>query len=245
MKMYNIKTIISCSRLFLHKKWSPTTASHGCMAVRDRFMDIKEKIETESPFILDGGANTGSTIDLFLSQYQSPIIHAFEPIPNLVMNLFKKYAHNKSVIIHEKALGAETKIVPFNVVNNLVSSSILKPTELNRGYHGVEMDIEQTIEVKQTRLDDILEDMIDILKLDLQGYELEALKGCGQLLKNSKIITTEVEFVYLYEDQPLFSDIDVFLRKKGFNLLNLYDLYTHPDGKLTSGDAVYLNNRYF
>jgi hypothetical protein len=59
------------------------------------------------------------------------------------------------------------------------------------------------------------------------------------------VITTEVEFVPLYEGQPLFGDIDVFLRQHGFKLLNLYDLWTQEDGQLTAGDAVYLNTRYF
>ena len=60
-----------------------------------------------------------------------------------------------------------------------------------------------------------------------------------------QVITTEIEFVSLYDGQPLFGDIDVFLRAHGFRLLNLYELYTHPDGKLTAGDAIYLNNNYF
>jgi hypothetical protein len=43
----------------------------------------------------------------------------------------------------------------------------------------------------------------------------------------------------------LFADVDAFLRGAGFRLYNLYDLYTHEDGQLLQGDAVYLNTQFF
>ena len=103
----------------------------------------------------------------------------------------------------------------------------------------------ESVDVDQVRLDGILDQDIDVLKLDLQGYELDALKGCEKLLPRIKAITTEVEFVPLYEGQPLFADIDIYLRARGFRFLNLYELWTHPDGQLTAGDAIYLNNIFF
>lgn len=220
---------------------------HGRMAVRDRYADIKDRLATESPVIVDGGANNGSTISGLLCQYCSPVIHAFEPIPELVDLLKQKFSGLNNIVIHGTAIGAEAKKVNFNVVSNLVSSSVMNPSALNKLLHGEKMIVRQVVEVQQVRLDDELKDIkqIDLLKLDLQGYELEALKGCGSMLKRIKIISTEIEFVSLYDGQPLFGDIDVFLRAHGFRLLNLYELYTHPDGQLTAGDAVYLNTRYF
>jgi FkbM family methyltransferase len=230
------------------KVWAPHVAKpYGRMAVRERYADIRTRLTTESPIIIDGGANNGSTTDFFLRQYKSPVIHAFEPIPELVAALEQKFADRRNVTVHGAAIGAEAKTVSFNVVNNLVSSSVLNPSVLNKGIHGEKMDICKIVEVQQVRLEDMMQDYreIDLLKLDLQGYELEALKGCGSMLARIKIITTEIEFVALYDEQPLFGDIDVFLRAHGFRLLNLYELYTHPDGQLTAGDAVYLNSDYF
>ncbi len=220
--------------------------SHGKMAIRDRFADIRARLPNESPVIVDGGANTGTMTQLFLKQYRSPVIHAFEPIPALAQQLKTRFAAHGNVTVHGAALGAHEKSVAFNVVRNLVSSSVLAPSAVNRGYHGDKMDVRQVVEVPQVRLENVMAGRdVDLLKLDLQGYELEALKGCGSLLDRIKIITTEVEFAMLYDGQPLFGDIDVFLRTHGFRLLNLYELYSHPDGQLTAGDAVYLNTRYF
>lgn len=218
------------------------------MARRDRFIDLQMKIQKSNPFIIDGGAHQGNTIGKFLSSYPDPLIYAFEPLPESVDFLKNRYSGYTNIKIFEKALGASDSRVLFNELRNSVSSSILSPGELLYQYHGSKMDILKTMKVEQIRLDSLpeLKDReIDILKLDLQGYELEALKGMTGILKKIKTITLEVEFVPLYKNQALFSDIDFFLRQNNFQLFNLYELWTQKDGQLTAGDAIYLNNFYF
>lgn len=228
------------------KQKKVNSSEHGVMVKRNRFADVKKKLQKSNPVIVDGGANRGNMTQKFLDQYAEPTIYAFEPIPHLAEELKEKYASKENVHVFQQALGAENTTVSFNILNYQNSSSILTPGKWKQKYHGEKVDIAKTVEVQQVRLDQAISvGEIDILKLDLQGYELEALKGAGDLLGRIKIIITEVEFVPLYENQPLFGDIDLFLRNAGFRLLNLYELYTHPDGQLTSGDAVYLNTRYF
>jgi len=222
------------------------SAEHGVMVKRNRFADVKKILQKDNPIIVDGGANHGNMTQKFLEQYAEPTIYAFEPIPHLAEELKERHAAKESVHVFQQALGAENTVVSFNILNYQNSSSILTPGKWKQKYHGEKVDISKTVEVQQVRLDQAIPvEEVDILKLDLQGYELEAVKGAGDLLDRITIIITEVEFVPLYEKQPLFGDIDLFLRNAGFRLLNLYELYTHPDGQLTSGDAVYLNTRYF
>jgi len=93
--------------------------------------------------------------------------------------------------------------------------------------------------VDQVRLDSVIE-TADILKLDLQGYEKEALEGAVGLFDSLSAIVLEVEFIPYYENQSLFSDIDSFLCSHDFGLYNLFDLHHEPDGQLAFADAVYL-----
>ncbi|MDQ3046991.1 MAG: FkbM family methyltransferase [Bacteroidota bacterium] len=216
------------------------------MAQRDRFADIKKYITSESPVIIDGGANKGTMTELFLSMYPKSKIYAFEPHPALAGRLQEKFGAVKNVDVHPVAIGAENATMKFNILNYENSSSLLKPSATNFKYHQDKMNTSQEVDVQVKRLDQVItEKEVDIMKLDLQGYELEALKGCEGFIRKVKVITTEIEFVPLYNDQPLFGDIDVYLRSKGFYLLNLYELYTQKDGQLTAGDAVYLNEQYF
>ena len=227
---------------------TPQNNPYGRMANRDRFIDLKIKIQKDNPVIIDGGAHHGHIIQNFLSSYNNPVIYAFEPFPDSADLLKSRFLNDPHIRIFEKALGASDCRVAFNEIRNTVSSSILSPDKLLYQYHGSKMDVIKTIEVEQTRLDSVAElkdTEIDIVKLDLQGYELEALKGMQGLIKKIKAITVEVEFIALYENQALFSDIDFFLRQNNFQLFNLYELWTQKDGQLTAGDALYLNNLYF
>jgi protein O-GlcNAc transferase len=71
--------------------------------------------------------------------------------------------------------------------------------------------------IKTTRLDDIKEiDRIDFLKMDIQGSELSALSNGIELLKSTLILQVEVLFVELYVGQPMFADLDQFVRSQGF-----------------------------
>jgi len=67
------------------------------------------------------------------------------------------------------------------------------------------------------RLDNIAEvDDVDFFKIDVQGGELAVFQNAERLLAGALVIQTEVEFLELYENQPLFADVDRFLRQNGF-----------------------------
>ncbi|AWK90191.1 FkbM family methyltransferase [Azospirillum thermophilum] len=104
--------------------------------------------------------------------------------------------------------------------------------------------------VETTRLDDIAEvGGCDYLKIDVQGGELDVLLGAERLLERVLFVHTEVEFEPIYVDQPLFPDIDRFLRARGFELLDLTKLghsgyaalpRQQARTKLTWADAIYV-----
>ena len=234
------KILVRLVRIFARRYIPPRIS-----ITHDRITDIRAKISGSSPVIIDGGGHVGEFSDVMLRQYDNPVIHIFEPIPTLAATLKNKYKDNGAVTVHELALGPEKGPVDLNITNALPATSILKPAEALVKYHGKMVEISDTIDVPQDRLDNLFDEEVDVIKLDLQGYELEALKGSTSLLNRVKLILTEVEFIPLYKDQVLFSDIDAFLRQQGFMLHNLYDLHTHSDGQLSSGDAIYLNKLYF
>lgn len=71
--------------------------------------------------------------------------------------------------------------------------------------------------VNTTRLDDIADiGDVDFIKIDIQGGELSVFQNALHILSKTLFIQTEVEFVELYKEQPMFADVDIFLRKSGF-----------------------------
>jgi FkbM family methyltransferase len=76
--------------------------------------------------------------------------------------------------------------------------------------------------VDTVRLDDIAEiSDVDFIKIDIQGGELAVFKNASRALSAAVLIQTEVEFVELYKGQPMFADVDTFLRTSGFQFHTL------------------------
>lgn len=114
--------------------------------------------------------------------------------------------------------------------------------------------VKQVEIIKTVRLDDLDEvGRVDWLKIDIQGGELAVFENAEKKLENTLVIQTEVNFIHLYEGQPLFSEIDQWMRDHGFMLHTLLEerkrLYApmvlggqiHQGiNQLTTADAVYI-----
>jgi FkbM family methyltransferase len=113
----------------------------------------------------------------------------------------------------------------FHQCNFPMTSSLLEPNdELLAMFHDLR-DVTRVVEkrrVQTVRLDDLAEVRgVDYLKLDVQGGELMVLQGAIATLRDVLVLHTEIEFLPMYRRQPLFADIDAFLRGHGFVLHNI------------------------
>ena len=103
--------------------------------------------------------------------------------------------------------------------------------------------------VHTTTLDEALGGAdVDFLKLDIQGFELPALQGGIGVLRGVAMVQAEVEFVPLYVGQPLFSELELFLRNHCFDFLDFHALARRapvvPSGRVRNeqllwADAVF------
>lgn len=110
----------------------------------------------------------------------------------------------------------------FHECNFPTTSSLLEPNEeLLAMFHEIRdvMQVVRTHRVRTVRLDDVPQARgTDYLKLDVQGGELMVLNGALAMLREVLVVHTEIEFLPMYKGQPLFADIDAFLRGQGFLL---------------------------
>lgn len=213
---------------------------------RDPIAEVAHHLGVDEPVVVDGGAHLGQSVAAFQEHFRDPEIHSFEPVPEHVDELRSRYGSDGSVQVYPMALGCEVADVEF-VVNHKTATSSVRSIE--RPYRLAEFTEDEaaytpreTITVGQTRLDAALSSGVDVLKLDLQGFELEALRGCGTLLDDCSAVIAEVAFVRYYRGQPLFHDVDRFLRERGFTFYNLFDEEREIDGRLGVADAVYFDD---
>lgn len=119
------------------------------------------------------------------------------------------------------------------------------------------MGLDFTMEIETTTIDEFCEleaiEEVDFLQIDVQGAELLVLEGAQKLLSRSVLgIQLEVEFSPLYIGQPLFADLDIFLRNQQFRLFDIlmtHGVYSEVPvrsvkhlGQLLWGEAFYLRD---
>lgn len=108
----------------------------------------------------------------------------------------------------------------FHLTSQTMCSSLYEPNTPLLSAFGPLEGMVRTVEtstVRTRRLDDIAEvKAIDYMKVDVQGAELDVLGGATRLLRGTVVVEAEVEFEPLYKGQPLFGDIDRFMREQSF-----------------------------
>jgi FkbM family methyltransferase len=113
----------------------------------------------------------------------------------------------------------------FYINNRDATSSLLQLNEkFNKDFVGPNSLKTVRVEaVKTDRLDTLLSDVshADFLKLDIQGFGLEALRGAEAILERTNVVHCEVEFAKIYSGQALFSEVELHLRDRGFELIDI------------------------
>ncbi len=197
---------------------------------------------------VDGGAHDGQTLCEVADRFPNLEAYAFEPNTDLRQPLEKNLADTPGRC-YTAALGAEAGEAQMYINASPMTSSLLPRGESSLRYFDAATQPRKTCTVPVTTLDAWFAetglDRVDILKLDLQGYELEALRGATGLLNYGiGCIYTEVSFVPLYIGAPMFGEVDRFMQDHGYRLYNLYNLSTkNTDGQLNGGDALYVPHR--
>jgi FkbM family methyltransferase len=153
----------------------------------------------------------------------------FEPDERECERLRKRYRDHTTVEIVAHALGSEAGPATLYVTREPACSSVYRPLD----------DVIDRQPIELITLYDWCRrsgvDRIDVVKVDTQGSELDVLRGAVRSLDNVVAVETEVEFNRMYEGQPLFGDLDRFLRDHGFVLWSLDNLSHHRQRGARSG----------
>ena len=210
-----------------------------------------DKLDKKLSILFDIGANVGDITNEYATLIPDAEIFCFEPIPKTFELLKKRYDSTSRIHCHQLAIGDINKNVTMFETALSGSSSLLPPTsyitESKNSAMAQGVTIVNSHNVKQITLDSFCKENnishIDILKMDMQGSELNGLKGASSLLDEKKIdlIYTEVLFSDLYENQCYYHDIASFLHKKNYKLFDLVFSINSDDGKLYYGDAIFLS----
>lgn len=196
--------------------------------------------------IIDAGASNGHVSERLLKQFPNATSYLFEPNPAYADVLAQKARENPRIVPHPFALSSTEGEMTLHIAQKAGRSSLLKATDTSYDNQGQHWQVKEEVSVPVVRIDDWKKranvGKIDLMKLDIQAGELDALKGSEQTLRNEvSIVFTEAFFNPRYEGGALLGDLDAYLRQQGFCLYNMFSPRADANGKLLWANVLFIH----
>ena len=193
----------------------------------------KNKVAT----IIDGGAYKGNKAEILLEEFPDAVVYCFEPQAEPFAYLQQRFMDRQRCIPVNQALSDYVGTAELFITDELYTSSLMQPL-------AGDIKASAKIQVNVTTLDHFMQEKkindIDVIKLDLQGNELAALRGGGAALAGCKAILVEVNFRERYAGCTRFDELYGLLHDAGFALYKIYEIHGYPNGAWKLGDALFL-----
>ncbi len=212
-----------------------------------RFFD--NIISTQSPTIFDVGAHRGESIQFFKDLYPDSEIFSFEPEPNnyaALLDVAKSfYTHAYNCAIGDADENASFFRQDISHLGGLLPINCRSSDSL--GY--AKNASNERIEVSKVMLDTFCKKEsipnIDILKIDVQGFEVGVLKGARYALSTTECVMVEISLYDFYESAgSSLLQVEQLMNESGFMLWDISKLSKNPKNLRTDWvEVVYRKNR--
>ena len=192
--------------------------------------------------VVDIGANRGQFALAARRRWPTARVISFEPLEKPASMFRRVFKRDDLVVLHEVAIGPSDEFGTMHLSRQDDSSSLLAITSLqDTVFPGT--DEVGTVRVRVAPLaafldgDSIVEPAL--LKIDVQGYELEVLRGCEPLLARFDRIYCECSFVELYEGQALAGAVIQWLAERGCTLTGVFNTAYDGGGRAIQADFLF------
>lgn len=215
--------------------------------------DFLEHLSGKIDCVLYVGANQGQYFETLRESFPDAHIYLYEPDPELIVKLKRKLKEQSNFTIRQVAVGENPGKSTFYTTsfetNGRLSSSLLKMTAKHEEWALNSKQV-ASIPVDVIKLDDenLAQYASILLKIDVQGFELQALRGGIELLKSKIVaIDTEVSFQELYHGETNWLDLNVFLEKNAFVVFGIdpWGKYFKSHSELLQADMFFLRKDLF
>jgi FkbM family methyltransferase len=191
--------------------------------------------------LVDVGANVGDYVAAVLKLISPERVIAIEPLPSCHSQLSSLLASNCNNILIKAAAGeVEGEIEMYFTGDSKMSSVLLPLAGIANAYHPGDYATRQMLKVPLVRIDNVVpaNSAVGLLKLDVQGFEMVALRGAEETLKRTKAVQGEINYTPHYEGAASFDDVHDFLVARGFQLYGVSAPY-FGNGRPLWADAMY------
>lgn len=195
--------------------------------------------------IFDVGAYQGDFTKFCFRLWPNTEVACFEVLPHKLSELRQLVDWNPAIKVFPMLLGATSRDqVPFYQLgkNAETASSVLNtynPLDVSPQYYPMHT-------VDEIVTDNLNGRVPDLLKIDVQGYELEVLKGAENNLDKIQVILAEVNLLDLYKDAPLLAELITWLDARNWVTYDICGFWRRPlDQALWQADFIFVQREHF
>lgn len=197
--------------------------------------------EMKMDYLVDVGAHRGNFANEVFSELDLSEGILFEPNPSLFeTSILKLIEGNSKISGFNIALGATKGKSKLHVAkNDGLSSSLLKMLDLHEKMApdaNYSFDHEINVDTLDNLVPNSWKDIL--LKIDVQGFELEVLKGANSTLLRTNVIVVEVSFDDLYQGAPSPADLISYLYERNFVIYQIHPVFTSPSNRWLQADLI-------
>ncbi len=193
--------------------------------------------------VLDVGANEGQFARELRRFYQGDLI-SFEPVRHVFDKLSAAAAGDPSWQLCNVALGRQERTATIHVSAHSVFSSLHTANASCRELFGAKASDSTDESITIRRIDKVLPELVNslatrriFLKLDTQGYDLEAFAGLGSILDQVLALQSEVSLIPLYEGMPHWTECVSTYEQAGFGVVGMYPV-NHVGNRVIEYDCL-------
>jgi FkbM family methyltransferase len=194
--------------------------------------------------VVDIGANRGQFALCVRRLYPQAQIFSFEPLSKPAAAWMRNFSADTRARLFKRAIAPQLGSATMHVSRWDVSSSLLPFAQAQHDNFPLTEEASKEV-VETTTLDACVEEHLiqdsALLKLDVQGFELSALQGCGRLIERFKYVYVEASFIELYIGQALATEVIGFMFKRGFNLVCVANLSYGASLRPIQADFLFSN----
>jgi FkbM family methyltransferase len=229
------------ARVLLRRKWRHALFYHRVAAGVEHVSVLRNLSLLRT--VVDIGANRGQFALAVRQIVPDAHIVSFEPLPGPAAIYRDIFGDDSSVVLHEMAVGAVAGEAIIHLSARDDSSSLLPITERQNALFPGTAEIGTAV-IRVVRLEDLLgaDDIVEpaLLKIDVQGFELVALEGCGDLLDRFAWVYVECSFVELYSGQASADSVVAWLYQRTFSLSGVYNMTYDDSGCAVQADFLFI-----
>ena len=224
--------------------WLEACSPRKLLAInRSRFSILPASFKTSPAFVIDVGANHGNWTGSLLELLPIPEVWIFEPNPEAMKICRQRIGSRSGVKYFDMALGEAAGQITLHVTASSDFASVLPPrTEFLEKHYKSSASIVLNKQVEVCTLDSLVPESksVDLLKIDVQGFERAVLSGARRVLANTRSVLIEVNMQSHYVGDDNFPALWSILADHGFSFWALSPPFLGQAGQSLWADAVFV-----